>query len=107
MGAANLEKYKSKYENYIQIRRKPKDFKIDNDQEVDNPIGLKSKTLTLGAINTYVNKNVISKLVPEGPDQTLLVIDSITGQNAVSQAKEFNNHNSSNIVNQFIMKIIT
>ena len=58
----NLEKYKSKYENYIQIRRKPKDFKIDNDQEVDNPIGLKSKTLTLGAINTYVNKNVISNL---------------------------------------------
>ena len=58
----NLEKYKSKYENYIQIRRKPKDFKIDNDQEVDNPIGLKSKTLTLGAINTYVNKNVVSNL---------------------------------------------
>ena len=58
----NLEKYKSKYENYIQIRRKPKAFKIDYDQEVDNPIGLKSKTLTLEAINTYVNKNVISNL---------------------------------------------
>ncbi len=58
----NLDKYKLKYENYVQIRRKPKAFKIDGDKEVDNPIGLKSKTLTLEAINTYVNKNIISNL---------------------------------------------
>ncbi len=58
----NLDKYKSKYKNYIQLRRQPKAYKIENDQEVDNPVGLKSKTLTLEAINTYVNKNVISNL---------------------------------------------
>ena len=58
----NIDKYKSIYQNYIQLRRKPKAFLIDDDQEVDNPVGLKSKTLTLEAINTYVNKNVISNL---------------------------------------------
>mgnify|MGYP000547992646 CR=1 FL=1 len=35
-------------------------------------------------------KNVLSKVVSTAPDQTLLVIDSITGQNALAQAKEFN-----------------
>ncbi len=35
-------------------------------------------------------KNVLSKVVAGAPDQTLLVIDSITGQNALAQAKEFN-----------------
>ena len=58
----NIDKYKSKYVNYIQLRRKPKAYKIENEQEVDNPIGLKSNNLTLEAINTYVNKNVISNL---------------------------------------------
>ena len=58
----NLDKYKTKYKNYIQLRRKTKAFKIENDQEVENPIGLKSKSLTLEAINTYVNKNVILNL---------------------------------------------
>ncbi len=58
----NLDKYKSRYKNYIQLRRKPKTYKIDNNQEVDNPIGLKAKSLTLDAINTYVNANVISNL---------------------------------------------
>ncbi len=32
----------------------------------------------------------IKKLLPEAPHQTLLVIDSTTGQNAISQAKHFN-----------------
>ena len=45
----NIDKYKSKYVNYIQLRRKPKAYKIENEQEVDNPIGLKSKNLTLEA----------------------------------------------------------
>ena len=58
----NLDKHKSKYKDYIQLRRKPKAFKIENDQEVKNPIGFKSKTLILEAINTYVNKNIISNL---------------------------------------------
>ena len=58
----NIDKYKLKYDSYIQLRRKPKSYKIENGQEVDNPIGLKSKTLTLEAINTYVKKNVISNL---------------------------------------------
>ena len=58
----NLDEHKSKYKNYIQIRRKPKAFIIENEQEVENPVGLKSKSLTLEAINTYVNNNVISNL---------------------------------------------
>ena len=58
----NLDEHKSKYKNYIQIRRKPKAFIIENEQEVENPVGFKSKSLTLEAINTYVNNNVISNL---------------------------------------------
>ena len=58
----NLDEYKSKFKEYIQIRRKPTVFKIENDQEVENPIGLESSTLTLEAINTYVKKNVITSL---------------------------------------------
>lgn len=33
---------------------------------------------------------VVSKLVPSAPHETLLVLDATTGQNAISQAKEFN-----------------
>ena len=58
----HLDEYKSKYSDYILLRRKPKAFKIENDQKVENPVGLRSKTLTLEAINTYVNKNVITNL---------------------------------------------
>ena len=58
----NLDKYKSIHKNYIQLRRKPKTFKIEKNQVVENPIGLKSKILALEAINTYVNKNVILNL---------------------------------------------
>ena len=58
----NLDKHKSKYKDYVQLRRKPKAFKIENNKEVENPVGLKSKTLTLEAINTYVNENVIANL---------------------------------------------
>ncbi|MGB0453197.1 MAG: signal recognition particle-docking protein FtsY [Bacteriovoracaceae bacterium] len=35
-------------------------------------------------------KNVLKKLDPEAPHETWLVIDAITGQNALSQAREFN-----------------
>ena len=58
----NLDEHKLKYKDYIQLRREPIVFKIENDQEVNNPVGLKSKTLTLEAINTYVNENVITNL---------------------------------------------
>tara|TARA_Y100000589_G_scaffold326125_1_gene365337 strand:+ start:182 stop:1267 length:1086 start_codon:yes stop_codon:yes gene_type:complete len=58
----NIDKHKSKYKDYIQLRRKPNIFRIENNMEVDNPVGLKSKTLTLDAINTYVNENIITNL---------------------------------------------
>ena len=32
---------------------------------------------------------VIKKLLPEGPQETLLVLDATTGQNGISQAKSF------------------
>lgn len=35
------------------------------------------------------SKNVLKKLMPEAPHQILLVIDAITGQNALKQAEEF------------------
>lgn len=52
---------------------------------------------TAGRLHTKSNlmeeltksKNVLSKLDPEAPHQILLVIDAITGQNAIRQAQEF------------------
>ncbi|HMO02491.1 MAG TPA: signal recognition particle-docking protein FtsY [Oligoflexia bacterium] len=35
-------------------------------------------------------RNVIKKLVPSAPHETLLVVDGTTGQNAILQAREFN-----------------
>ena len=35
-----------------------------------------------------INK-VIGKIIPDGPHETLLVIDATTGQNGISQAKAF------------------
>lgn len=35
-------------------------------------------------------KKVMSKVLPEAPHETLLVLDAITGQNALRQAEEFN-----------------
>lgn len=34
-------------------------------------------------------KNVMKKLVPEAPQEVLLILDASTGQNAIQQAKEF------------------
>ncbi len=34
-------------------------------------------------------KNVMHKVVPEAPDEVLLVLDGSTGQNAYEQAKQF------------------
>lgn len=53
---------------------------------------------TAGRLHTKANlmdeltktKKVMSKIIPEAPHETLLVIDAITGQNALRQAEEFN-----------------
>jgi fused signal recognition particle receptor len=53
---------------------------------------------TAGRLHTKSNlmqelegiRNVIKKHVPEGPHETLLVVDGVSGQNALSQAREFN-----------------
>ena len=34
--------------------------------------------------------NVIKKVLPEAPNETLLVVDATTGQNGIAQAKAFN-----------------
>lgn len=53
---------------------------------------------TAGRLHTKSNlmdelaktKKVMSKIIPEAPHHTLLVVDAITGQNAMRQAEEFN-----------------
>ncbi len=53
---------------------------------------------TAGRLHTKVNlmeelkkvRRVMAKKIPEAPHQTLLVLDATTGQNALSQAKLFN-----------------
>lgn len=53
---------------------------------------------TAGRLHTKSNlmdeltktKKVMSKVIPEAPHETLLVVDAITGQNALRQAEEFN-----------------
>jgi fused signal recognition particle receptor len=35
-------------------------------------------------------KRVMSKVIPEAPHETLIVLDANSGQNALMQAKEFN-----------------
>jgi len=53
---------------------------------------------TAGRLHTASNlmdelaktKKVMSKVMPDAPHETLLVIDAITGQNALRQAEEFN-----------------
>lgn len=52
---------------------------------------------TAGRLQNKVNlmnelekmNRIIKRVVPEGPQETLLVIDATTGQNGISQAKEF------------------
>lgn len=54
---------------------------------------------TAGRLHTKSNlmdelaktKRVMSKVISDAPHETLLVIDAITGQNALKQAQEFNN----------------
>jgi len=52
---------------------------------------------TAGRLHNKINlmnelskiKRVVQKVVPEGPDEILLVLDASTGQNAIEQAKQF------------------
>ena len=55
---------------------------IDTAGRLQNKVNLMNE---LGKIN-----NVIKKLVPCAPHDTLLVVDATTGQNGISQAKAFN-----------------
>jgi len=53
---------------------------------------------TAGRLHTKTNlmnelvkiKNILAKKIPGAPHETLLVIDATTGQNAIAQAKQFN-----------------
>ena len=55
---------------------------IDTAGRLQNKVNLMNE---LGKINS-----VIKKLIPEAPDETMLVIDATTGQNGIAQAKSFN-----------------
>ncbi len=55
---------------------------IDTAGRLQNKVNLMNE---LGKINS-----VIKKLIPEAPDETMLVIDATTGQNGIAQAKAFN-----------------
>ena len=54
---------------------------IDTAGRLHNKINLMNELVKI--------KNVIRKLVPEGPHEVLLVLDGSTGQNAFEQAKQF------------------
>jgi fused signal recognition particle receptor len=53
---------------------------------------------TAGRLHTKSNlmqelegvRNAITKHFPDGPDETLLVLDGVSGQNALQQARDFN-----------------
>ena len=51
-----------KVENFVALNRNVIRFLTDSNFEVENPIGLKSKTLAVEMNNTIVNKDVISNL---------------------------------------------
>ncbi len=55
---------------------------------IDTAGRLQKKTNLMAELDK-INR-VISKLVPNAPHETLLVIDATTGQNGISQAKSFN-----------------
>lgn len=58
----NQNNDKNNYENLILLNKNQKKFIIDNNFEVDNPIGLKSSELSLETLKTYVDKNVVTNL---------------------------------------------
>lgn len=54
---------------------------------IDTAGRLQNKTNLMSELEK-INK-VIGKIIPEAPHETMLVIDATTGQNGISQAKEF------------------
>ena len=54
---------------------------IDTAGRLHNKIGLMNELTKI--------RNVIKKIVPQGPDEVLLVLDGSTGQNAFEQARQF------------------
>ena len=56
---------------------------------IDTAGRLQNKTNLMSELEK-MNK-VIGKVIANGPHETLLVIDATTGQNGISQAKEFKN----------------
>lgn len=54
---------------------------IDTAGRLHNKVGLMNELTKI--------KNVVKKVVPEAPDEVLLVLDGSTGQNAFEQAKQF------------------
>lgn len=54
---------------------------IDTAGRLHNKVGLMNELVKI--------KNVMRKVVPEAPDEVLLVLDGSTGQNAFEQAKQF------------------
>ena len=54
---------------------------IDTAGRLHNKVGLMNELTKI--------KNVMKKVVPDAPDEVLLVLDGSTGQNAFEQAKQF------------------
>ena len=54
---------------------------IDTAGRLHNKVGLMNELTKI--------RNVVKKVVPEGPDEVLLVLDGSTGQNAFEQARQF------------------
>jgi fused signal recognition particle receptor len=54
---------------------------IDTAGRLHNKVGLMNELTKI--------KNVVKKLIPDGPDDVMLVLDGSTGQNAYEQAKQF------------------
>ena len=54
---------------------------VDTAGRLHNKIGLMNELSKI--------RNVMKKVVPQAPDEVLLVLDASTGQNAIEQAKQF------------------
>jgi fused signal recognition particle receptor len=54
---------------------------IDTAGRLHNKVGLMNELTKI--------KNVVKKLIPDAPDDVMLVLDGSTGQNAYEQAKQF------------------
>ena len=54
---------------------------IDTAGRLHNKVGLMNELTKI--------RNVVRKVVPDGPHEVMLILDASTGQNAFAQAKEF------------------